>query len=571
MKYVQPYGISDPDASYINGDPSVGRMGSIPPAAAFENPMREIVGVIEKSKITPADTDLNQMAKAVRSQRMNYVEDTGSVNNLSVALDPPITAYTPGLPLRVKIYNTNTGPCTIDAGAGRVSIVRPTGAEMNPGDLPAAGLADMVYDGTRFQMINFGGSAGGAGTVTMVNVPYCVDSSPTANTIIANFSPAITSLVPGSMIMVKIANTNTTFTNINVNGLGNKPVWAQGAAATPNWPLLPSDVQAGDVLIFTYDGTRFWIYANTVLSIPSSFTVSSNSQFNDLMFALNRKRIPPTVSVTITLAIGTYGAIQTEHPNADCITVQGTLKAALPTMADFAKTGNSAAARAADSSNNIAMLRTRFGTEIHLLNSDIGINGISHVGGGTPWFKNILITGENVAAPSPGWPQNAAAPNNGASMNLQGISCWGMCSGAIGSFGASVVQADNCFVCSSQYGFGAVMGAHLTMSQCGAYGNAVTGIVVNRQGSVSMHYRPASDPTGLPPVPGCQVMFNGDTGISVSSGGQLEMDHATVTGNVTNDLMVTGMGNISGTSGSTYGTTSPPVHVTGNDNSIITY
>ena len=35
MKYVQPYGIADEDAPYINGDPSQGRMGSIPPAAAF--------------------------------------------------------------------------------------------------------------------------------------------------------------------------------------------------------------------------------------------------------------------------------------------------------------------------------------------------------------------------------------------------------------------------------------------------------------------------------------------------------------------------------------------------------
>ena len=53
MKYVQPYGISDADAPYINGDPSIARQGSIPPAAAFEHPMREIVAVIQKNGLAP--------------------------------------------------------------------------------------------------------------------------------------------------------------------------------------------------------------------------------------------------------------------------------------------------------------------------------------------------------------------------------------------------------------------------------------------------------------------------------------------------------------------------------------
>ena len=41
MKYNQPYGITDPEAPYINGDPSIGRQGSIIPAAAVEFPQRE--------------------------------------------------------------------------------------------------------------------------------------------------------------------------------------------------------------------------------------------------------------------------------------------------------------------------------------------------------------------------------------------------------------------------------------------------------------------------------------------------------------------------------------------------
>ena len=159
MKYVQPYGISDPDAHYINGDPSQARMGSIPPAEAFEHPMRELVNIITDSQMVPDSDDLEQCAKGIRSQRMNYCEDTGSVNTLSVALDPPLINYTIGLPLHVKIRNTNTGPATIDAGAGRVPIRKPNGAEMGNGDLPAAGMVRLIYDGTVFQMVNFGGGS----------------------------------------------------------------------------------------------------------------------------------------------------------------------------------------------------------------------------------------------------------------------------------------------------------------------------------------------------------------------------------------------------------------------------
>src|SRR5262252_5809157 len=187
--------------------------------------MRELVHIITDSNLVPSDTDLEQCAKGMRSQFMNYCIDTGSVNTLSVALSPPIGAYTFGLPLRVRIANTNTGSTTIDAGAGRVPVKKPNGSELQPGDLPAFGLAELVYDGTVFQMINFTGAApSGPPQTFLYNIPYCVDSSTTRNLVIANFSPAITSLAAGTIFMVKIANTsNGSTANINVNSLGNKP------------------------------------------------------------------------------------------------------------------------------------------------------------------------------------------------------------------------------------------------------------------------------------------------------------------------------------------------------------
>lgn len=76
MKYQPPFdpalldpvdGIhnADDDAPYINGDPRIGQEGSIPPAAAFEHPMREIMYVIEEAGLTPDHEDLEQLRAAV--------------------------------------------------------------------------------------------------------------------------------------------------------------------------------------------------------------------------------------------------------------------------------------------------------------------------------------------------------------------------------------------------------------------------------------------------------------------------------------------------------------------------
>ena len=223
MKYVAPYGVQNPDAPYINGDPTIGRQGSIPPAAAFEHPMREIVSVIDKSNFIPSDAELDQLTKSIRSQFVNFSNDTGSVNTLSVSYDPPLEAYSVGLPLHVRVRVGNTGGATIDAGCGRVAIKRTNGLSVLEGDLPANGIVLLIYDGSAFQLVNFiGGGGGGGGDIININaqnLPYCVDTSTTPNIITAPFSPAITALSAGTAFLVKINNNNTADTVINVNGI----------------------------------------------------------------------------------------------------------------------------------------------------------------------------------------------------------------------------------------------------------------------------------------------------------------------------------------------------------------
>jgi hypothetical protein len=193
---------------------------------------------------------------------LNFVTDIGSVDSLACILDPPLLAYSVGLVLRVRVAATNSGSATIDAGPGRVLIKRTNGLSTSPGDLPAGGVVSLVYDGTGFQIVNsqgFGGGGGGGPPPTVSAIPYVVDTSTLPNIINAPFSPPITALSAGTAILVKIANTNTGPTVINVNAINNVPVRANGHGA-----LLPNDIAAGDIKFLVYDGAVFWLESNAL-------------------------------------------------------------------------------------------------------------------------------------------------------------------------------------------------------------------------------------------------------------------------------------------------------------------
>ena len=87
MQYNQPYGVSDPNAPYINGNPSTGTAGSIPPAASIEFPQREIINLItDAGLVAPSNNDLHQLARSVQSHLLVSDDDVGTVNQLQVTM-----------------------------------------------------------------------------------------------------------------------------------------------------------------------------------------------------------------------------------------------------------------------------------------------------------------------------------------------------------------------------------------------------------------------------------------------------------------------------------------------------
>jgi Glycine-rich domain len=257
MKYSAPYGVSDTDAHYVNGNPQSGVEGSIPPASAFEEPQRELVNFILNSDITPDENDLYQLTQAVRSQFVNVIRDTSAVvNTITCMMTPPLQAYTLGLPLRVVVAHANTGNTTINAGPGLVQIVRTDGSQLLAGDVKAGGIATMIFDGTRFQLQNFLGAVSGGTANYEIKIPYTADTSVTANTITAVFTPAITTVAAGDPILVKLANAVTGATVINVNSLATAQVVKPDQSA-----LSSGDGVPGHIMLLIWDGTR-WQFAN---------------------------------------------------------------------------------------------------------------------------------------------------------------------------------------------------------------------------------------------------------------------------------------------------------------------
>ncbi|NTF87484.1 hypothetical protein G6L46_10145 [Agrobacterium rhizogenes] len=156
MKYQAPYGSLDPDAPYVDRNSAAAVKGSALPAAAIEDPQREIVGALIKSGIVPADDDLLQLAKAMRSQQLNYFIDGGAANAISIALDPAPSSWNDliGVPLRIKIAAGNTGPTTLAVAGltGTKPVTRVDASAASWFDIIPGQIAEMIYDGTNVQL-----------------------------------------------------------------------------------------------------------------------------------------------------------------------------------------------------------------------------------------------------------------------------------------------------------------------------------------------------------------------------------------------------------------------------------
>lgn len=113
----------------------------------------ELLNVLAAAGIAGDKTKLDQVATSIKAliqgSAGTYYADTGAANALVITPAPAITAYAGGQRFLVVPANVNTGASTINVNAlGVKTIVHPDGSALNSGDIPAAGLIEVIYQAT---------------------------------------------------------------------------------------------------------------------------------------------------------------------------------------------------------------------------------------------------------------------------------------------------------------------------------------------------------------------------------------------------------------------------------------
>lgn len=119
--------------------------------------------------LMPGDLLANQIAELVHDgtnfrlqspsrvslSSAQYAAATGSANAYTAAISPAPAAYFAGLTVRFKVVASNTGTSTLTVNAlAAGTIKKPSGGNLVPGDLVVNQIAEVVHDGTNWQLMH---------------------------------------------------------------------------------------------------------------------------------------------------------------------------------------------------------------------------------------------------------------------------------------------------------------------------------------------------------------------------------------------------------------------------------
>jgi hypothetical protein len=183
VRYHQPFGVSDPDAGYINGNTATGVRGSIPPAAAIEYPQREIVAAISGCGLTPSDTNTQLFWALQLADVMNVLKkgtNGGTPTQWSMScpalpiMPPPVGTtlwFKPGVP------SQNGGTVFSVNGSAFAPVVCCDLSPLAVGDIVASAWLLLFYDGTNWQVIAGSTRQFGALPLLQANANWYVNGS----------------------------------------------------------------------------------------------------------------------------------------------------------------------------------------------------------------------------------------------------------------------------------------------------------------------------------------------------------------------------------------------------------
>lgn len=244
--------------------------------ALIENPggiMRVLTAAANDSTSQVASTRF--VHDQIQAQSSSYVVDTGVANAYAASLAPALTAYTDGLKVRTRISATNTGPSTLNAGAGAKAIVGGAHAALQGGELFAGGYAEFEYNSVlgAFVLLFCTGAAEqiapatatqhalnmGQAFISMLLTSNTAITPSAHKTVVFPNSPEVAAVTinPGSVQGQEIVVYGFTTTSVVVasSASSGPPFFALADGSSVNSITLPASTRGGIVL--TWDGSNW--------------------------------------------------------------------------------------------------------------------------------------------------------------------------------------------------------------------------------------------------------------------------------------------------------------------------
>lgn len=217
--------------------------------------------------------DINAVITAIQNNSYVYCEDTGAADAYVATPSPAITSYVEGLLIILDPDNANatTTPTINVSGLGVKTITNNLGGALVAGDIVASQRLYLLYDGTNFRLLNRNYEK----RAQNESFNYILDGG-SANTYTATLIPAITAYVAGQRVSLKIANSNTGASTLNISGVG-----AQAIKMVDGSDLLGGELYAGMIADLRYDGTNFQLLnPPRVLNEAKNFIIGGNFDTN---------------------------------------------------------------------------------------------------------------------------------------------------------------------------------------------------------------------------------------------------------------------------------------------------
>lgn len=225
MKYNQPYDQpSNPNASYIDGNPSAGIQGSIVPAASIEYPQRELMNLITACGLVGTNSDLSQLLESIKNVDVcNILKNSinHGTQNAWVAVVPPLPSGT-NFPIGTALWfcpgqPSVTGGTTFSLnGSPPARVTLPDRSPLLDHDVPSGFTwVFMFWDGVVWQVLAGISRTPGSIVTLYANASWFVSAITGSDTLYDGTQPAISGSHGPFQTIQRAVNETTKY---NMNG-----------------------------------------------------------------------------------------------------------------------------------------------------------------------------------------------------------------------------------------------------------------------------------------------------------------------------------------------------------------